>query len=121
MELQTAVAALAGLGHETRLRVFRMLVERGPEGLPAGKISQRLELPPTTLSFHLAHLETCRLITSRRDGRMIIYSANFAVMDRLMAYLTENCCGEGDDTSCVPAGNQSPSSRKPRVKKEPVP
>jgi ArsR family transcriptional regulator len=75
-----------------------MLVERGPEGLPAGRISQRLELPPTTLSFHLAHLETCRLVTSRRDGRMIIYSANFPVMDRLMAYLTENCCGEAEDT-----------------------
>lgn len=82
-----------------------MLVQRGTEGLPAGKISERLQLPPTTLSFHLANLETCRLVTSRRDGRMIIYSANYAVMHRLMAYLSENCCGEGDSASRVPAGN----------------
>lgn len=97
MKQSIALAALSGLGHETRLRIYRWLVQAGPEGSPAGKIAERLDLPATTLSFHLAHLERCGLLQSRRDGRLIIYSTNYGVMDELVAYLTENCCA-GNDT-----------------------
>lgn len=88
-----AIEALAGLAHETRLEVFRMLVAAGPEGLPAGQIGERLDLPPATLSFHLNNLKHAGLIRCRRNGRSLIYAADFAQMNELVAYLTENCCG----------------------------
>lgn len=99
MELSGAVGALAALAQETRLKVFRLLVEAGPEGLPAGRVGEALSLPPATLSFHLAHLARAGLARNRQEGRFVIYSADFAAMNTLVAYLTENCCG---GRSCVP-------------------
>lgn len=101
MKHSSALAALSGLGHETRLKIYRWLVQAGPEGSPAGKIAERLDLPATTLSFHLAHLERCGLLQSRRDGRLIIYSTNYEVMDELVTYLTENCCAGSDTQTCT--------------------
>ena len=98
--MNEAVAALSALAHETRLAVFRLLVEAGPQGLPAGVIAERLDLPPATLSFHLAHLSRTGLAASRQEGRFVIYSANFDSTNALVAFLTENCCG---GRSCAPA------------------
>ena len=95
-----AVDALAALAQESRLKVYRLLVEAGPEGLPAGRISERLELPPATLSFHLAHLARTGLVQSRQEGRFVIYSADFQNMNQLVGYLTENCCG---GRACAPS------------------
>jgi DNA-binding transcriptional ArsR family regulator len=101
MEIEAAIAALAALAQETRLEIFRLLVQHGPEGLPAGIIGERLKQPSPTLSFHLNQLRFAGLITSRRKSRSIIYAANFAAMMELMAYLTENCCG-GQSGICFP-------------------
>ncbi|WP_036289631.1 helix-turn-helix transcriptional regulator [Methylosinus sp. PW1] len=99
MEKNDAIAALVALAHESRLDIFRLLMQAGPEGLPAGKISERLGLPSTTLSFHLNQLKHADLVTFRRDGRSLIYSAAYPVMNALLAYLTENCC-KGDAATC---------------------
>jgi ArsR family transcriptional regulator len=99
MEKRVAIESLSALAHDTRLDVFRMLVRRGPEGLPAGVIASRLALPGATLSFHLAQLKQAGLVSARREGRSLIYSADFDAMTALMAYLTENCCREG---ACAP-------------------
>jgi DNA-binding transcriptional ArsR family regulator len=99
MEKKTAVAALAALAQDTRLDVFRMLVQAGEEGLPAGQIGERLDLPSATLSFHLNQLRHAGLVTFRRDGRSLIYTAEYATMNDLLAYLTENCC-QGDPAAC---------------------
>jgi len=93
MEAHQAVAALGALAHDTRLAVYRMLVQRGPDGLSAGAIAQALALPPSSLTFHLQQLTHAGLITQRRLSRQLIYAADFAAMNALMAYLTENCCG----------------------------
>lgn len=93
MNKSTAVAALGALAQETRLDIFRLLVERGREGMAAGEIGERLKQPSPTLSFHLNQLRHARLISSRRESRSIIYSANFDTMIGLMDYLTEKCCG----------------------------
>lgn len=93
-----ALDALGALAQESRLQVFRLLVQRGPQGLPAGKIAERLGIPPATLSFHLGQLGRSGLVASRRDGRSIIYAADYPGMDRLLAFLYENCCQEG----CAP-------------------
>ena len=100
MEMADVVEALAALAQETRLKVYRLLVEAGPEGLSAGVISHQLALAPATLSFHLAHLSRAGLAASRQDGRFVIYSANFQNMNALVGYLTENCCG---GQSCTPS------------------
>src|SRR5919109_2159333 len=100
MEMAPIADALAALAQETRLSVYRLLVEAGPEGLSAGRIGEELELPPATLSFHLAHLARTGLVKSRQEGRFVIYSADFQNMNQLVGYLTENCCGGG---SCAPA------------------
>jgi len=92
MEINTALAAFAALSQETRLAAFRLLVEAGPEGLPAGEISAALDIPHNSLSFHLAHLERAGLAATERRGRSIIYSANFPFMQELVGYLAENCC-----------------------------
>lgn len=84
---------LAALAQPHRLAVFRLLVAAGPQGLPAGEIAVRLELPASSLSFHLAHLKRTGLAVQRRDGRSLRYSADFAAMTALVDYLTENCCG----------------------------
>jgi ArsR family transcriptional regulator len=93
MKKSTAVTALGALAQETRLEIFRLLVQQGPDGVAAGEIGDRLGLPSPTLSFHLSQLRFAGLVTSRRVSRSIIYSANFKAMNGLLAYLTENCCG----------------------------
>jgi len=95
MEPGRAVAALGALAHDTRLALYRLLVQRGPDGLSAGVIAQALALAPSSLTFHLQQLTHAGLITQRRLSRQLIYAADFAAMNALMAYLTENCCGGG--------------------------
>jgi DNA-binding transcriptional ArsR family regulator len=103
MDAGHAVTALSALGHETRLALFRLLVERGPEGLPAGIIAERLRIPPSSLTFHLQHLHRAGLVTQRRSHRQLIYAANFTAMNGLVLYLTDNCCGRGSaGQSCAP-------------------
>lgn len=89
---RSAVAALAALAQESRLAIFRLLVEQGPEGLAAGEIAERLKLPGATLSFHLKELARAQLVGARQAGRFIYYSANYAAMNGLIDYLTRNCC-----------------------------
>lgn len=101
MDAKGIVAALAALGQETRLEVFRLLVQRGPDGLPAGLIAQELDLAPSSLTFHLQQLTHAGLITQRRLSRQLIYAADFAAMNTIMGYLTENCCG-GNAALCAP-------------------
>jgi DNA-binding transcriptional ArsR family regulator len=92
METKSAVTALTALAQETRLSVFRLLVEMGPGGMPAGEVGSKLEVPPATLSFHLKELSHAGLVTSRQDGRFVYYAANYEHMAALMSYLTRNCC-----------------------------
>jgi ArsR family transcriptional regulator len=93
MEQQNVIAALSALAQETRLDVFRLLVQAGPEGLAAGEIAEALELPSASLSFHLKELKSAGLARCERDGRSRIYSPDFAAMRDVVAYLSENCCG----------------------------
>lgn len=86
--------ALAALAHDTRLELFRRLVRAGPDGLPAGTLAEALRVKPNTLSFHLSHLANAGLVTARREGRSIIYSAAFDRMDGLVGYLTSHCCSD---------------------------
>jgi len=111
MENKTAVVALEALAQESRLQIFRLLVNAGPDGLPAGKIAKRLKLPSPTLSFHLAQLKNAGLLTCERQSRLLIYSANFRTMNALVAFLTENCC-HGDPTQCVPVLRQSNTKKE---------
>ena len=104
-----AVHSLAALAQETRLGIYRLLVEAGPAGLPAGSIGEQMKLPPATLSFHLAHLTRAGLARSRQDGRFVIYSTDFVAMNELVGYLTENCCG---GRSCTPCVKQLPTKGK---------
>jgi DNA-binding transcriptional ArsR family regulator len=99
MEKIAAVAALAALAQDTRLDVFRLLVQAGPDGLSPGQIGERLTLASATLSFHLTQLRHAGLVTFRREGRSLIYAAEFTAMNDLLAYLTENCC-KGDASAC---------------------
>ena len=101
MDSTQAVQALAALAHDTRLALFRMLVERGPDGLSAGVIAARLGVPPSSLTFHVQHLHRAGLITQRRLSRQLIYAADFAAMNGLVGFLTENCCGRGA-AGCAP-------------------
>ncbi len=105
MKASHAVHALSALAHEHRLSVYRLLVEAGPQGLSAGAIAGRLRLPPSSLTFHLKHLQRAGLIARERSSRQLIYSADFGVMNALVSYLTENCCGKmrSAATVCVPA------------------
>lgn len=100
METKNAIAALAALAQDSRLALFRLLVQAGPQGLAASKIAERLDLPPSSLSFHLKELMHARMVTQARDGRSLIYAANFDTMNALVAFLTENCCG-GNPCSAV--------------------
>jgi ArsR family transcriptional regulator, arsenate/arsenite/antimonite-responsive transcriptional repressor len=109
-----AVEALAALAHESRLGVYRLLVEAGPEGLKAGTLAARLKLPPSSLTFHLQNLHRAGLVTQERRSREVIYAADFGVMNGLVGYLTENCCG-GDASAC---GVQcAPASEPKKTKK----
>lgn len=103
MEIKQAVSALGALAQDTRLELFRLLVRQGPAGLPAGELAQRLAIPPATLSFHLGQLSHAGLVTSRRDGRSIIYAADYAGMRALLVFLTEHCCQPDDQTSAARA------------------
>lgn len=116
MNTDKAIGALGALAHEHRLAVFRMLVARGPDGLPAGVIADRLGVPPSSLTFHLQQLLHAGLVTQRRLSRQLVYAADFSAMNGLVAYLTENCCGRGDAAaSCAPACNPAaPAVARPR-------
>jgi DNA-binding transcriptional ArsR family regulator len=92
MEMSDAVAALAALAQENRLEVFRLLVQAGREGLPAGRVAEELDLAPNTLTFHFDRLRGAGLVTVRREGRSMIYAARYDTMNAVIAYLTENCC-----------------------------
>ena len=118
MEKTDAVAALAALAQDNRLDVFRLLVEAGPEGMPAGEIASTLKLAPNTLTFHFDRLRMAGLVTVRRDGRSMIYAARFETMNALLSYLTENCC-RGRADQCVPGKRlkRAPASAR---RKEPV-
>jgi DNA-binding transcriptional ArsR family regulator len=93
MDSATVVRALGALAQEHRLAAFRMLVQAGEDGMPAGAIAEKLGVVASSMSFHLAALANAGLVTQRRKSRLIIYSANYGVMNGLMGYLTENCCG----------------------------
>lgn len=101
MESDIVVRALGALAQEHRLALFRLLVQAGPEGLAAGAIAEALGVPASSLSFHLAQLANAGLIAQRRAGRSLIYSADYAAMNALVGFLTENCCGGG--AACAPA------------------
>lgn len=93
MDTKDVLAALAAIAQESRLAIFRLLVQLGPDGMAASKIAEQLAIAPSSLSFHLKELVHAKLITARSEGRFIIYSANVAAMNGLIGYLTENCCG----------------------------
>jgi ArsR family transcriptional regulator len=111
METSDAVAALAALAQDSRLEVFRLLVQAGPEGMPAGQVAQQLDLAPNTLTFHFDRLRQAGLVTVRREGRSMIYAARFAAMNALLGFLTENCCG-GAPQRCAPAAACKPTRAK---------
>jgi len=109
MKTAEAVKALAALAQDTRLAVYRLLVQQGPDGLPAGTVAERLDVPAATLSFHLKELANAGMIESRQDGRFVYYSANYGRMNGLLDYLSENCCQGDVATACAP---QSQLKRK---------
>lgn len=106
MDIKSAVLQLSSIAQEARLEIFRLLVQAGPEGLPAGNIGESLQIPPSTLSFHLKELSHAGLINSRQVSRFIYYSANYEAMNGLLDYLTENCCA--GQNNCSPASNCNP-------------
>jgi ArsR family transcriptional regulator, arsenate/arsenite/antimonite-responsive transcriptional repressor len=115
MDPKQAVTALSAIAHDHRLAAYRMLVEQGPEGLPAGTIAERLDMPPSSLTFHLQQLLHAGLVTQRRLGRQLIYAADFAAMNALVGYLTENCCGgQACAPVCSPAKTKAASRPKAR-------
>jgi|SRR5215813_3262076 len=115
MENTQAVAALAALAQEHRLAVFRLLVQAGPAGMPAGQVADALDLAPNTLTFHFDRLRMAGLVTVRREGRSMIYSARFDAMNAVLGYLTENCC-QGRPEQCTPARAKGSKSAPTRQK-----
>jgi ArsR family transcriptional regulator, arsenate/arsenite/antimonite-responsive transcriptional repressor len=111
MEKGAALGALAALAQETRLDIFRLLVQAGEGGMPAGKIGEQLGLPSATLTFHLKELKHAGLIAFVREGRSLIYSAVYPTMNALLGYLTENCC-QGDPAACGVVVSAETSKRK---------
>ena len=109
METNAAVTALSALAQTSRLAVFRALVQAGPAGMAAGKISELADIPPSSLSFHLKELSHAGLGASRQDGRFVIYTAQFDVMNALLGFLTENCCG---GNPCAPVCSPACSPEK---------
>lgn len=106
MESKEAIKALGALAQENRLGIFRLLVEQGPDGLTPGALADKLAIPAPTLSFHLKELANAGLISSRQEGRFIVYTAEFVAMRELVEFLYHNCCGvgvEGCGPECVPA------------------
>jgi ArsR family transcriptional regulator, arsenate/arsenite/antimonite-responsive transcriptional repressor len=114
MKSKQAIDALGALAQETRLAIFRLLVRQGPDGLPAGAIAERLEIPAPTMSFHLAYLSRAGLVTSRREGRSIVYAADYRGMNALRTYLTEDCCQGRPEICRIPTVGCGPA-------KEPLP
>jgi DNA-binding transcriptional ArsR family regulator len=112
---EETIAALAALAHAHRLAAYRLLVEAGPEGLSAGLVAEKLDIPPSSLTFHLQQLFRAQLITQRRLSRQLIYAANFATMNSLLAYLTKNCCGQGEQGVCdTPVCKPKVSKKTPK-------
>src|ERR1700716_1061541 len=112
MRTPQVIEALGALAHEHRLGIFRLLIERGQEGLPAGRIADRVGLVPSSLTFHLQNLQRAGLIAQRRESRQLFYSADFAAMNALVSYLTENCCAESGAAcavSCAPVRPAKPA------------
>jgi ArsR family transcriptional regulator, arsenate/arsenite/antimonite-responsive transcriptional repressor len=107
--------ALAALAQDNRLDIFRLLVEAGPDGLAAGKVSEKLGLAPNTLTFHFDRLRDAGLVTVRRDGRSMIYAAQFDAMHGLLAYLTENCCQGAVETSAAIAACKPARPKRTKV------
>src|SRR6516225_8343270 len=115
MKKLDALAALAALSQDNRLDVFRLLVEAGRDGMPAGSVAEALKLAPNTLTFHFDRLRDAGLVTVRREGRSMIYSARYETMNVLIAYLTENCC-RGHADQCIPAKSQRAPANRARRK-----
>lgn len=111
MDSPTVVRALGALAQEHRLAAYRLLVQAGPQGLAAGALSESLGIAPSSLSFHIAQLSNAGLVSQRRNGRSILYAADYAAMGALMGFLTENCCG---GQACVPAAACNPPESKER-------
>jgi ArsR family transcriptional regulator len=111
MEKSDVVAALAALAQDSRLDVYRLLVQAGPDGMPAGSVANALDLAPNTLTFHFDRLRQAGLVTVRRAGRSMIYAARYDTMNALLGYLTDNCCG-GAPEQCAPAAACTPARPK---------
>lgn len=109
MEISNAVEALSALAQYARLDIYRLLVQQGPEGMPAGAVSARLEIPPATLSFHLTTLRHAGLVSKRREGRQILYSACYDTISELMRFLMHNCC-QGHPEACAFLENIPPEA-----------
>lgn len=114
METLEIVKALGAIAHESRLAVFRLLIQAGPAGLPAGKLAELTELAPSSLSFHLKELVLADMVTSKQEGRFVIYSAKYETMNTVLAYLTENCCG---GNPCAPVTECCPPAKGKRKEK----
>jgi len=115
MDTLDIAKALGALAHESRLAVFRLLVQSGPSGLPAGKLSELTGLAPSSLSFHLKELTLADMVSSKQDGRFVIYSAKYETMNTVLAYLTENCCG---GNPCTPVAECCPPAKAKKKVKE---
>ncbi|MEN9902865.1 MAG: hypothetical protein RL651_1529 [Pseudomonadota bacterium] len=115
METLSASELLAALGHESRLSIYRLLVEAGPEGVNAGAIADQLGIPPATTSFHLSNLSRVGLIQARQESRFIYYATDYSVMDELLAFLTDKCC---QGQSCLPKTGQVDTTDKRRKRAE---
>jgi len=111
MKPSEAIAALGALAHEHRLAIFRLLIEQGPEGLPAGVIGEKVGLQPSSLTFHLQHLTRAGLLVPTRASRQIFYAADFTAMNSLVGYLTDNCCS-ASGASCSPGCEPAAAERK---------
>src|SRR5262245_29702618 len=114
MEKSDAVAALAALAQDNRLDVFRLLVQAGPEGMPAGKVADALDLAPNTLTFHFDRLRSAGLVTVRRERRSMIYAAEDVAMTALLEFLAENCC-QGAAEKCAPPVCRPSKAKRSRV------
>ena len=112
MEKTDVVVALAALAQDNRLDVYRLLVQAGPEGMPAGAVATALDLAPNTLTFHFDRLRTAGLVNVRREGRSMIYAAQFETMNGLIGYLTDNCCG---GVPCAPAVECKPARKRAKI------
>jgi|SRR5690348_7517894 len=110
MKKPDVLAALAALAQDNRLDIFRLLVEAGRDGMPAGAVAEALDLAPNTLTFHFDRLRDAELVTVRREGRSMIYAARYETMNALIGFLTENCCG-GYPDRCIPGKKEMPARK----------